>query len=97
MSFDEDEKTSTQSQTGSVELVEALVRSAMATRRPDITIASMQGTLHMLLTQHQGELTVADRTRLAAMIETVAEWSTNGQSAAWRQQMLGALDERQNR
>lgn len=85
------EETSTQSQAVSVELIEALVRSAKTTRRPNATMAAVQRTLEALLDQRSEPLSRADRMRLVAIVETIAEWSPDRATADWRERMLTRL------
>jgi len=91
------EETSTQSHAVSIELVEALVRSAKSTRRPNMTMASVQRTLDALLDQRHEPLSRADRMRLVALVETVAEGSPDRATSAWRERVLAALAERESR
>jgi pSer/pThr/pTyr-binding forkhead associated (FHA) protein len=85
------EETSTQSQAVSVELIEALVRSAQLMRRPDRTMAAVQRTLDAFLDQRPEPLSRADRMRLVAVVETLAEWSPDRATADWRDRMLTIL------
>jgi len=91
------EETSTQSQAVSIELVEALVRSAKSTRRPSMTMATVQRTLEALLEQRPEPLSRADRTRLVAIVETIAEWSPDRATADWRERVLAVVGGRDSR
>lgn len=86
------DETSTQVDAFSVDVIEALAKSATATGRPAIMIAMVERALDTLLSDSRRALTRAEKLRLTAIIETVGEASTNGQSARWRVRMLDALD-----
>jgi pSer/pThr/pTyr-binding forkhead associated (FHA) protein len=86
-----DDEVSTQSLAMTVELIEALVSSANATRRPGATITTVQRALDVLLAQLDAPLSRTERTRLVAIVETVAEWCDSREVAAWRERTLQAL------
>ena len=88
------ESTETQTQS-TLDLIESLVANAAETRLPAAMVPSIQRLVDSLLVDTRGStdgMSVPDATRLAALIEKVASWSSDAGLAAWRRSMLKSLE-----
>jgi hypothetical protein len=89
-----EEATNTKTHATTLDLLEQLVASAGETRRPSILAPSIQRVVEALLDQSQrtGEpLGAAEATRVAAAVEKLSSWFTDGSLSAWRQRTLKTL------
>lgn len=87
-----DDAPHTQTAATQLELVEALVASASETRRPATLAPMLQRVIESLIQQHAlagRPIVGADATRVAAVIEILASWSS--ELANWRTGALAAL------
>ena len=85
------ESAATLTQTNTLELIEALVSSASESAHPDAVTNTIQRALEELLSRTPG-LDAATRTRVAAVVEKVAAWHSDGSLGKWRHDLLHRLD-----
>ena len=93
-SIDSIDATSTKTHGTTLDLLEQLVMSAGETRRPATLAPSIQRVVEALLEQSrrtQQPLSLANATRVSAVVEKVCSWFPRGELDEWRASALSSI------